>query len=381
MRVDRFAEGWCTPGTIAGVTIKNRIMYPPLSGNCARADGGVSSDILAHYTRIARGGVGACVVSGTAVNPRGKGSDRTLCIYDRARHLDGYKRLAETIRRADCFAVLQLMHVGGQGNPDYMGDVPVSPSGGTCSATGHASRAITSDEIVENRDDFVHAALLASDAGFDAVELHLAHGYLLHEFLSRHSNRRNDEYGGDVDGRLKLVMEILDGIREVAPQLIVGVRVSGDDYLADGLGFADNSELLPRLEAAGVSYFSVTAGVYETGEIKHREMKQGHFFDLARGVRSLVRSPVVGVGKVLGIDAAQRHLVAGDCDFVAMGRALLADPDLVSKVEQGRPFDPCTECHRCMYLRLGRADLYCPVFEDRSRASSEPSTPCEAVLS
>ncbi len=375
------AERWREPGMLGGVRVKNRIVYPPLSGNCARVDGGVSPDILSLYRRIAKGGCGVTVVSGAAVSNEGKGSDRTLCLYDRERHLAGYARLAAMVRREDCFAALQLMHVGGQGNPNYMGGVPVSPSGGHCSATGFDSRALTREETRVIRDDFVHAAVLASEAGFDAVELHLAHGYLLHEFLSRHSNRREDEYGGDLDGRVLLVSEIVSGIREAAPDLIIGARVSGHDYLADGLGPADNRELLPRLEAAGIAWFSVTAGVYETSEIKHREMKAGRFFDLARGIRSMVRSPVIGVGKVLDIEAAEAHLAAGDCDFVAMGRALLADPDLVVKVQQGRPHDRCIECHRCMYHRLGRQDLYCPVLEGTNVPAPIEAPSCESAVS
>jgi 2,4-dienoyl-CoA reductase-like NADH-dependent reductase (Old Yellow Enzyme family) len=253
------------------------------------------------------------------------------------------------------------MHVGGQGNPEFNGCEPVSPSGGYCVATGQCSKQLTVDEIVHLQSQFLTTARLAAEAGFKVIELHLAHGYLLHEFLSPHTNTRSDQYGGSIVNRIRLVSGILNDIRQEVPELVVGARISAEDYLADGLSVQKNRLLLPLLEDAGVSYFSVTAGLYETSAKKHAAMADGEFMRYAREIKSFVHIPVIGVGKILSISDAEQNLLADNCDLVAMGRALVADPDTPKKYISGGVQSICTECDRCRYLRHGLPDLRCPV--------------------
>ncbi|OFZ80462.1 MAG: hypothetical protein A2583_14240 [Bdellovibrionales bacterium RIFOXYD1_FULL_53_11] len=356
---------WNTPVRIGRETAKNRILHPALSHNDANPDGSVSKEILDFYTSIAVGGCGTIVVSGTAVAPAGKGSDRSLCLYDQS-HAAGFGALAERIRHGGALAILQLMHVGGQGNPAFSGHEPVSPSGVRCNSTGFVGRALEIGEIEDVRDAFIRSALLALGAGFHGVELHLAHGYLLHEFLAPHTNHRTDGYGGNLENRSRLVLEIASGIRRARPDAILGARISGDDYRAGGMDFFMNKELLPLLELGGIDYFSVTAGVYDTSAIKHLEMKRGAFFSYARGIKSVVSKSVVGVGKVLDLLEAETHLTNADCDIVAMGRALVADPGLIMKSLRGLSHDRCTECGGCMYLRNKTRTIECPVRNGRS---------------
>ncbi len=353
---------WEKPIDIAGRKVKNRIVFPPISGNWASPEGAVNERILEFYRDIAQGGAGMIVVSGTAVSPEGKGSDRSLCLFDRS-HLPGFKSLAEVIKREGVFASLQIMHSGGQGNPNFTGCAPVSPSGGACKATGFLSRPLHKEEILEIRRRFIESAALTAKAGFDAVELHIAHGYLLHEFLSRHNNRREDEYGGSAFNRLRLILEIIEGIKREAPGLIIGARVSGEDYLPDGICYDVNRLYLPILEEAGVQYFSVTAGVYETSALKHEAMAEGEFFDYARGIKSMVSQPVIGVGKILDLEAAEERLARGDSDIVAIGRGLVADPFMIAKIRRGEPINRCTECGECQYLKGGRSEMTCPIWE------------------
>jgi 2,4-dienoyl-CoA reductase-like NADH-dependent reductase (Old Yellow Enzyme family) len=193
------------------------------------------------------------------------------------------------------------------------------------------------------------------------VELHLAHGYLLHEFLSEHTNKREDNYGGSLKNRVRLILEIISGIRKKAPDLIVGARVSGKDYIIDGINERINRKLLPILEDAGIEYFSVTAGIYDTSSLKHEAMKKGEFFAYSKKIKGMVNKVVISAGKILDMDSAEAHLKNGDCDMVAIGRGLISDPMMVNKVRSGQAFIRCLECDQCQYLRLGKKDLVCPV--------------------
>ena len=354
---------WDRPIRIADRQIKNRIVFPPFSTNWANEDGTSNIRLLDFYRSISQGGCGMIVVSGTAVSPLGKGSDRSICLYHN-KHAESLAAIAQIIKENRCFSAIQLMHAGGQGNPEFIYDIPVSPSGLKCKATGFRSRALNTGEIDSIRDNFITAASLAFQAGFEAVELHLAHGYLLHQFLSEYSNKREDEYGGTIQKRMKLILQIIAGIKQECPESIIGVRVSGDDYLEEGINQDVNHEILPVLQEAGVEYFSVTAGIYDTSHLKHQAMAQGKFFDYSREIKEIVEKPVIGVGKILNLEMAEKQLMRGNCDLVAIGRGLVADPDMVNKTRADLPINECTECGECQYLRHGRTEMSCPVREE-----------------
>lgn len=353
---------WETPIGIGRGQAENRIVFPALSPNWADRQGRSTGALQYFYETIAAGRPGMVVVAGTAVSPEGRGSDRTLCLYG-DHQISGLKSLASVIRRQGCYAVLQLMHAGGQANPETTGMAPLSPSGVPCMALCNAPLTMTGDDIHRVIRDFVNAATRAAYAGFQCVELHLAHGYLLHEFLSARTNLRSDMYGGDFEGRLRLVLEIMDRIRAGIPDLDIGARLSGEDFLEKGLQASDASRLAARLEESGAAYASVTAGVYDSGKIKHQAMAQGRFFEYARVIRKAVSIPVTAVGKVLDVPTAEARLAEGCCDQVAIGRGLVADPDILVRFRRGEEPRRCLECDRCMYLRQGFEDLDCPLRE------------------
>lgn len=352
---------WETTIKLDDVELKNRIVFPPINPGLANIDGSVSDALIKWYNEIAKGGCGMIVVEGTAVAPEGKGAKRSI-LFDEE-HLSGLELLMKTIKENNCFASIQLLHAGGQANPDFTGYEAVSPSKmeSNITGTGHTSRELKIQEIEEIREKFINSAVLASKAGFQAVELHLAHGYLLHEFLSEHTNKRKDKYGGNLENRARLVLEIIEKIREKLPQMIIGVRVSGEDYLKDGINEEVNRKLLPIFEKAGVRYFSVSAGTYETSKVKHEAMKKGEFFDYAKGIKNIINKPVIGVGKILDLESAEKHLQNKDCDLVAIGRGLVADPAMIKKIKNNQSFNRCTECGECRYLALGKESLSCPV--------------------
>jgi len=354
------ASLWDTPLAVGADRVANRIVFPALSPNWADAEGRGTPALEYFYDSVARGGPGMVIIAGTAVSPEGRGSDRTLCLYEAA-HRPGLSRLLALVRAQGCLAAIQLMHAGGQANPAVTGLSPLSPSGIPCQALGNRPLAMTAEDIGRVRDRFVQAALWAQADGAQAVELHLAHGYLLHEFLSPRTNRRTDAYGGSPENRRRLVTEIITAIREAAPRLVVGARITGEDFLDGGLHTEDAARLAGALARSGLDYCSVTAGVYDAGPVKHQAMAAGRFFDYARTIRQAVSIPVIGVGRIGDIPAAESRLAAGACDLVAIGRGLVADPDMLRRFRRGETPVRCLECGRCMYLRQGYPDLDCPL--------------------
>ncbi len=358
----KIGEIWDTEIRIVNKKIKNRIVYPPLSCNWADIDGNPNDKIFNYYKRLAEGGCGMIVLEGTAVYPDGKGATNTICLY-KEDQIEKFLRITDIIKKNNVFCSIQLMHVGGQGNPNFTGTDPYAPSFYECRGTGFSAREMSLDEIRDIKNKFVNSAVLAEKIGFDAIELHLAHGYLLHEFLSEYFNKRTDEYGGCLENRMRLILEIIEGIKNKT-HLIIGVRISGEDYLENGINFKINKEILPVLEKAGIEYFSITAGVYDTSKIKHERMKIGEFFEYSKKIKSIVTKPVICVGKIKDIETAEMHLKKRDCDLVAIGRAQLADPSLVNKHLKRIPYRKCIECGDCSYLRLGRKDVKCRVREE-----------------
>lgn len=354
---------WENPIRIKGRIASNRIVFPPVSPNWATREGLPTDQMLRWYGDIAFGGCGMVVVSGTAISAEGKGTDRSLCLFAQE-HSTGLRPLSKIIQK-HCIAIIQLMHVGGQGNPVFTGHMPVSPSGVICKALNTPSRPLSVIEIKELRNKFISSAIMAAEAGFDGVELHLAHGYLLHEFLSRHTNKRKDIYGGKVENRARLIVEIVNGIKRRCASLIIGARVSGEDFIENGINFDENKTLLPLLEKEGIDYFSVTAGIYDTSALKHQSMMNGEFFEFSKEIKGVVTKPVIGVGKILDLERAETQLRNSSCDMVAIGRGLIADPFMIQKTKQGASFKRCTECDQCQFLRFGRDQMTCSQWEHR----------------
>ncbi|MBS3166911.1 NADH:flavin oxidoreductase [Candidatus Woesearchaeota archaeon] len=357
-------ELWNQPTKLGKYELKNKIVYPPIGRSWGDLNGNITNRVYSCYKNLAEGGCGMIVVEGTTVSPDGKGSKRTLGLYNQT-HLDGLKKISNVIKQNKCLASIQLLHAGGQANPIFTGYEPKSPSkmDKTMTGTGYASRELTVEEIKEILNHFVDSALLADKAGFQAVELHLAHGYLLHEFLSEHTNKRNDNYGGNLENRMRLITEIISEIKKNS-NILIGVRISGEDYIPDGINKKVNKEILPILEKVGVEYFSVTAGIYETSKIKHLALKEGKFFEYSKDIKKMINKPVISVGKILDLNQAEKHLQNEDCDLVAIGRGLIADPHMINKFMKGENYNFCLECDGCRYLAMGKESLECPFDED-----------------
>ncbi len=341
-----------------GLTLANRLVMAPVACNMATGEGMVTDEALAFYEERAKRGVGAIIVGGTAVAEDGGVTRRTMRLHSRAQQ-KGIAELAQVVKRC-CPVGLQLFHAGGQGNPAYTGFPLRAPSPYCHPPIGFWAKAMDAGEIAQMVSAFVHAAMLALEAGMDFVELHAAHGYLLHEFLSPYFNHRRDAYGGSNEGRSRLLFTILDGIRAADGQALrrVGLRLSAYDFVPNGLSMEFYRWLLPRLEPYELLYYHITAGVYDSAPEKRSVMASGGFQRFAAQFKNLTSRPIVTVGHIRSLAAAEACLAAGQADVVAVARSLIADPAFVAKGFAGeeQAIKQCVGCNQCHYLAHNRPE-------------------------
>jgi len=322
-----------------------------------------------YYKVQAAGGPGLIIVEGTAVDIHARGSSHGLSLYHESQ-VDSFNRLAINIKSENCIAYLQVMHAGPQISPSLPNADIVSASGLPCVSIGSKPETLTTAAVIRIEDAFVRTIELAWESGFDGIELHLAHGYLLHDFISPRTNMRSDIYGGtSYNARFNIIRNIIGKVRRSC-DIDIGIRISGDDFCDDGIHPDSAPEIIECIEQLRPTYAHVTAGIYDTSNLKHLHMQKGYFFELASLYKSQTEIPIIGVGKVLDLAQAEDHLTSRHCDLVAIGRAQLADPCLVLKAltEKDAP-NLCIQCRQCMYLKYGRSELSCPVRQLSDRAS------------
>ena len=316
---------------IRGPAMKNRLMLAPLTNLQSHPDGTLSYDEHRWLTLRAQGGFGLTMTAAAHVQRIGQGFPGQVGIFSGV-HIPGLARLAEDIRKAGSLAVVQLHHAGMRSPAALIGEAPVCPS--EDAETG--SRALTLDEVHRLRDDFIAAAVRADKAGFDGVEIHGAHGYVLCQFLSAQTNRRTDAYGGSPENRARLILEILDGVRaECRADFNLGLRLSPERF---GLSLMEVRDLAGRLlSEAKIDYLDMSLWdcFKEPVEEAHRgRTLMSYFTDLPRGD---VRLGVAG--KIMSAADARAMLDAG-ADFVLLGRAAILHHDWPQKARANPDFRP-----------------------------------------
>ena len=313
-----------------GPAMKNRFMLAPMT-NCQSHDDGRLSDEEMHWLAMrAAGGFGLTMTCASHVQANGRGFPGQLGIFSDI-HVEGLSRLAAAIKHDGSVAVVQLHHAGMRSPASLIGSQPVCPSDDA--ETG--ARALSRAEVVQLREDFIAAALRAERAGFDGVELHGAHGYVLCQFLSAETTRRTDEYGGTLENRSRLLLEILAGIRErCGSALTVGVRLSPERF---GMRLAEVRSLAQQLMSGDAIDF-LDMSLWDVSKEPQEEAFQGrsllsYFTDLDRGhVR------VGAAGKVMSGADARRCIEAG-ADFVVVGRAAILHHDFPARVQSNPAFE------------------------------------------
>ncbi len=358
-----------TPARIGAVEIKNRIVMPPMTTRLADEDGTVTDDTIAYYMARVRGGVGMITVEMASPQRAGRHRRRELGIFD-DRFLPGLTRLTGEIHRGGAKASIQLGHGGGHTRRDICGETPVAPS-----AIPHPVFEVTNETIIpkemtqadidESIAAFASATWRAQTAGFDCVEIHAAHGYLISQFLTPFENRRSDRYGGSLENRARFGLDILRAVK-AAVRIPVIFRISVDDYFPDGLPEADGKQVAVWAAQAGADALHIAAGHYRSlpsaaRMIPPMEYPDATFLVYAADVKKQVRVPVIAVGRLGDPAMAADAVASGRADFVALGRTLIADPEWVQKLERGEPIRRCLACNTCVNEMRGGTPLRCVV--------------------
>jgi len=328
--------------------LPNRIVMPPMAIYIPGSEGYVKDRLVDYYKARAKGGVGFIIVNATYVHPNGASHPNQTSIMD-DRYIPGLRKLADTIHQYDVKASIQLYHSGRQRYALIAGGETLSPSGISDPVRKDPARAPTIAEIQGLVEDFGQAARRAREAGFDAIEIHCAHGYLLSGFLSPYQNQRTDEYGGDVNGRTRIVREILASCRKhTGEDMLIGVRINGHDYVNGGNTLADAKEISKILTAAGAELINVSAGMAPSAHYSFLPagIDKGQNVYLAEGIKSVVDVPVIACGAIEDPEFGESILNEGKADLVAFGRPLFADPNLPNKARDGR-LDEIRPCLRC----------------------------------
>ena len=365
-----------SPGKIGSLYLKNRIVMAPLGSRLTTENGGVTDDMIEFYSQRALGGVGAVTIEAMGISyPQavGKPGHVRFCsdIY-----LPGHAKLVERIHERGAKAFAMLWHAGiNKGCLD--GVMPVGPSAILNPNTGIVPHELTVEEIHGIIDQFADAAVRAQLCGYDAANLHGAHGYLISSFVSRATNHRTDEYGGSFENRIRFALEIVAAIRaRVRKDFPIIVRINGDDFIQDGITLEEATQFAQALEKAGVDALDISAGVYGSIDtmIEPIQYGEGWKLYLPEHIRKYVKIPVFGVGVIHSPEVAEKALADGAVDFVAIGRELLCEPQWANKVQAGETHFPrCIGCNAC-FERIGKnLPLRCAINPLAGRELHEPA--------
>ena len=340
------------PLQLGSLTLPNRVVMTTAKLGYGTKEGDVTDRHIAFYVRRAEGGVGLITTEPMYVQRNGREIPPQLGIYD-DRLVDGLRRLTDAVHAAGGLIMAHINHAGRAANPKLVPEGErVSASDVFCPATKITPRPLSKEEIREVVAAYGAAARRAKEAGFDALEIPFSHGYLIHQFLSPHSNRRDDEYGGSLENRFRFGREVLEAVRDaVGDDFPLVVRMNAQDYVEGGLTLDDALEIAPLLEQAGVNGLSVTSGtmcesvpfcLYPTGTPK------ANLLPMAARIRERVSLPVIVAGRIRTPQLAREALAAGQSDLIGLGRPFLADPDWVRKTAAGEEeyILLCGACHQ-----------------------------------
>lgn len=355
-----------SPVRLGRLTLPNRIVMAAMETNLADADGAVTDALVAHYRRRAAGGAAMVTVEYTCIDQTaGKGSAIQLAL-DHDGLTAGHVRLAGAIAEAGAVPCLQLHHAGRQTSPRFIaGRQPVAPSVHESPMFRTTPRALSGAEVTALVERFGAAAERAVAAGYAAIELHGAHGYLLGQFLSPWTNRRDDEWGGDAARRLAFPAAVVRRVRRAIGDRPLIYRLSAAEFVPGGLEVDEAAAAARPLVAAGADAIHVSTGVAERLDtnVDPIATPEGWRLGLARHVRTALAgaAPVIGVGVIRRPEMAEAALAEGSADLIALGRALLADPDWPRKARDGRvtAIRPCTSCNWCIQRLAGHGPVGC----------------------
>lgn len=310
--------GLLNPLEVKGLTLRNRIVMPPMQTSLATSKGAVTNKLIRHYTQRSKA-LGMLIVEHSYVSLDGRLSERQLGIYEDDLLL-GLEKLSSSIHALGTPVVVQINHAGRVASREITRTKPVAPS------TTDNARELQLEEIDGLIEAFANAAERAMKAGFDGVEVHGAHGFLINQFFSRLANRRRDGYGGSLKNRMRFPLEVVERVRERVGGRLLLYRLGSDDLNPKGTRIEDSRKFAAKLEAAGVDVIDVSGGLCGSRPTQIQGM-QGYFIPQAEQIKKVVNVPIIGVGGITEPEFADSLVKDGSVDLVAVGRALLEDAD------------------------------------------------------
>jgi 2,4-dienoyl-CoA reductase-like NADH-dependent reductase (Old Yellow Enzyme family) len=342
-----------TPIDIKGLYIQNRFVRSATHEWLAEEDGTPTPAMGRIYEELAKNEAGLIITGYSYVNPAGKSSKRQQGIYD-DRFIKPYSQITRQVHKYDTRIALQIVHGGRQALVTPIYPTTLAPSAVKDSSSVKVPAAMTEAQIHRTIEDFAQAVYRARAAGFDAVQLHVAHGFLLSSFISPYTNRRTDRWGGSVEHRVRIIVEIIRRARSLVDEdfPIIAKMNATDGFEGYGLDAPECVEIAKELESAGVCALEVSGGIFEAGEVMSRQaiksgVNEGYFKDYARMIKGVVNIPVLLVGGLRSQAFMEEMLYEGFTDMISLCRPFIREPDLVMKFKEGALEAKCTSCNQC----------------------------------
>ena len=355
------------PGKIGNLELKNRVVIPAMELAFGDETNLLNDRMRGYYEARAKGGAGLMMISGMAV-----GSD--MCgitvpgqiVLDNEKAVEGLREMAEMFHSYDCKTFAQILHPGRQGQPIFNNnETPVAPSAIPEGPGYPVPRELTTEEVQLLISRFINSAKLALSAGVDGIEIHAAHGYLPYQFMAKRANHRTDQYGGSFENRMRFLTEIAEGIKEFKGDKVLSIRFNGTDWHPveeGGMSVEDGVEVAKYLEKIGFDCLNVSGGSYSTLVLAD----EGYLYPEAcrnwvKEITDAVNIPVISVNHVKSPEVAEKTLEDGVCDFIALARANIADPEYVNKIAAGREdhIRRCIGCCQCLQSTMDGHAAYC----------------------
>jgi len=346
-----------SPVKIGTVEIPNRFARSATHDFMAENDGSITERQVLLYKNLAQGETGLIITGHAYVNPHGKASPFQIGVHEDSL-IDGLRKITEAVHLYPSRIFLQLSHAGRQTKPKLCNCNPLAPSAVYEPIFKITPKGMDSDEIYQVIEDFIQASRRAKQAGFDGVQLHVAHGYLLSSFISPYTNRRKDKWGGTLSNRLRIAVEIIKGIKGLlGKEFPVIVKLNSSDFLPSGLDIKESIQIAKKLEKEGIDGIEVSGGMAEAGEGSvwkglRPEEEEGYFVHNAAKIRSAVSIPVFGLGGIRTFSVMEKFVKEGKADLISMSRPFIREPSLVKKFHQGEiKKSECISCNKCFNWR------------------------------
>ncbi len=351
---------------IKDLALENRFVRSATWEGLATSDGSSTQRLVDLMARLARGGAGLIITGHTYIAPEGQAGPWQLGIY--SDHLiPDLAKLPEAVHKAGRKIVLQLAHAGCRAHVGLTGLEALGPSA-LANEQGRQCRAMTLEQIRKTVEDFGQGAIRAKDAGFDAVQIHAAHGYLLSQFLSPFYNRREDEYGGNIASRARIVLEVVRRIRQcVGERFPIMIKMSSQDFMEGGLSVEEMVEVAAMLQSEGIDAIELSGGAHHsgkfmplrTGNLELPEDEVYYRYEASR-YKEKIRAPLMLVGGIRSFQVAEKILREGLTDYISLSRPLIHEPDLINRWKSGDLRKAlCKSDNRCLLSALQGKGLSC----------------------